>query len=126
MALGDTRIVSNAALGTSFCPYQVVIWGGIQVGYMDQSGVIGNCTINAPTGRVRVGGVASTTVVVTNSYCFATSVVLCQIEDNPVGGTYSVICVPSNGSFAISTVPAGGGNGMIVRFAIINTVVGGP
>lgn len=114
----------NATLSGSITPYQLSVWGGIRLGYVDTtgSGSSGPSTNNSPAGKFLVAsGVSNKTVI--SSYCFANSVVLLVLMGGSSVPAYTVSA--STGSFQIifasSTI-----TGLTFAFAIINVNPSGP
>lgn len=74
--------------------------------YTDASATPGAVTINKPTGRAAIAALASS-VVVTNSTCTLTSIVMVQLETSGIGvGEIGV--VPGAGSFTVTALNASG------------------
>lgn len=97
---------------------QLSIFGGVRVGYSDVSAAPGNATINKTAGRAAFAA-AATTVVITSSYAFATSIVDVNLET--ADGTLTrVTAVAANGSITFTGNAAATG---ITKFTfMINNV----
>ena len=89
------------SLAGSQVPYQLSVWNGLAVKYTDTTSAPANAvTINTTAGRLKIPA-ASSSVVVTCSACFATSIIHLQLETADATLT-RVIPVPAAGSFSIS------------------------
>lgn len=84
----------------SQAPLQLTVFGGVRVGYSDTTAVPGAAVINKPAGRVKIAA-GQTTLVVTSSYAFATSIIRLIIETADATLT-RCIPVPAAGSFTIT------------------------
>lgn len=88
-----------SAFTGSLAASQLTVAGGLRTSYSDTTGVPGAATINKPAGRVKLAA-GQTTVVVTSSYAFLTSIINVNIET--ADGTLTrAIAIPAAGSFQI-------------------------
>lgn len=85
----------------TYKPYQLTIQGGLRVGFQDTTANPGAATINKPAGRVKFLAGASS-IVVTNSYCTATSMIRATLEGTDATALYIKSIVPAAGSFTIT------------------------
>lgn len=80
--------------------FQLSVLNGVRQAYTDTSAVPGAATINKSAGRVAIAA-GQSSVVVTSANCFATSIVMLQLETNDAT-LNRVIAVPAAGSFTIT------------------------
>lgn len=97
---------------------QLTILDGIRTGYA-AAAAAGNTSINKPAGRVYIAAGANGLTVTCNC-CFASSIVLLQLETIDATLTY-VVSAPSNGSFVVAGNANATGS-VTVSFVIINGV----
>lgn len=103
----------------SQCAAQLTVAGGLRESYSDTTAVPGAATINKPAGRVKLAA-AQTSIVVTSSYAFATSIINAQVEGAAFDATATRLQVtPANGSFTI-TMNAAATGALTISFDIIN------
>lgn len=84
----------------SMAANQLTVAGGVRIGYTDTTATPGAVTINKPAGRVKMAA-GQTTLVVTSSYAFASSIIHINIETADATFT-RCIPVPAAGSFSIT------------------------
>lgn len=110
----------DPAIGTgSLLAGQLRAQNGIQVNYTDATPVPGNATINNVAGRVRFAA-GATAVVVTNSKCFASSIILPHIEGAfDATATRVQVTAQAAGSFTL-TLNAAATAAVTVSFVIVN------
>lgn len=89
-----------SALSGSICNYQLTVYGGVRKAYTDTTATPGAVTINKSAGRVKLAA-GQTSLVVTSSYAFASSIIKLQLETADATLT-RVIPVPAAGSFTIT------------------------
>jgi hypothetical protein len=98
---------------------QLTVAGGLRVGYTDTTSVPGAATINKPAGRVKLAA-GQTSLVVTNNFVFASSIIRLQIE-----GAFDAtaqrlqVTAQANGSFTISANAAATG-ALTISFEVVN------
>jgi hypothetical protein len=110
---------AGASLSGSLQNSQLTVAGGLRETYSDTTGVPGAATINKPAGRVKMAA-GQTSLVVTNSYCFATSIVNAQIEGAAFDATATRLQVtPGAGTFTI-TFNAAATAAVVISFDILN------
>lgn len=108
---------TNPALTGTMCPYQLTMFGGFRVGYSDTTNVGGNSVINKAAGRIKMAA-ATTSITVTSSYCFASSVVAVNLETADATATRFIV-VPAAGSFTV-TFNAASTGAVNLSFTITN------
>lgn len=104
-----------AQLSGSICPYQLTVYGGVRVGYTDATATPGAATINKTVGRVKIAA-GQSTLVVTSSYCFATSIVQLQLETADATLTRAIV-TPTAGGFIIT------GNAVATAAVTVNFLI---
>ena len=109
----------GASLSGTLQNYQLTVYGGFRIAYSDTTSIPGAATINKPAGRVKIAAGAST-VVVTNAYCFASSIVQVQLEAADATLTRAIV-TPANGSFTI-TGNAAATTATQVTFVVTNVI----
>lgn len=104
----------------SIAPLQLTIFGGLRTGYSDLSGTPATAvTINKPAGRVALP-IGQASIIVTDNYCFASSLVRLQVEGMAFDATATKFQVtPGNGSFTI-VANANATATVVLNFDIIN------
>lgn len=89
---------TDTLIGTgTFKAYQLTITGGLRQAFTDATGTPGAATINKPCGKVKFAA-GATTLVVTNSYITATSILQCGIEGAAEDATALRVRVSSQGA----------------------------
>lgn len=89
---------SDMAVRSAGIPGNVMTKDAPVILFVDPN-TVGNVTINAPSGRVKLAAL-SAGITVTNSLCTADSCVTAQLCTNDLT-CKSLLCVPGNGSFQI-------------------------
>lgn len=84
----------------SMAALQLTIYGGLRMAYSDTTANPGAAIINKPAGRVKLAA-GQTTLVVTSSYAFVTSIIRLVIETADATFT-RCIPIPAAGSFTIT------------------------
>ena len=108
---------ANSVLTGSEIVHQLTVLNGTRVAYTDASGTPGAQTINKTAGRVAIA-VGASAVTITNSCCFATSLVFAQLET--ADATLNrIVVAKSAGSFTITGNANATGN-VIVSWQIVN------
>ena len=98
---------------------QITAAGGLRESYTDTTSVPGAATINKPAGRVKLAA-GQTTLIVTSSYAFLTSLINLTVEGAAFDATATRFQVtPANGSFTI-TANAAATAAITLAFDILN------
>lgn len=98
---------------------QLTIAGGIRQSYTDTTTTPGAATINKPSGRIKMAA-GQGSIVVTDSYCFASSIVSINIEGTAFDATATRFAVqPANGFFTV-TFNAAATGAVVMSFDILN------
>lgn len=104
---------------SSICTAQLTVAGGVRQSYSDTTAVPGAATINKPAGRVKLAA-GQTSLVVTSSYAFLTSIINAQVEGAAFDATATRMQItPANGSFTI-TFNAAATAAVTISFDILN------
>lgn len=98
----------NSTLTGSEVPGQLTVQNGIRLSYTDNSGMPGSTTINKTAGRVAIAA-GQTSITVTNSCCFSTSIIDINVETVDATLTRANV-TPGTGSFTITGNAAATGN----------------
>lgn len=111
--------LAGAPLSGSIQNAQLTVAGGLRETYSDTTSVPGAATINKPAGRIKMAA-GQSSIVVTNQYCFATSIVKVNIEGASFDATATRFQVtPAAGSFTV-TFNAPSTAAIVLSFDVLN------
>lgn len=94
--------IAGLTLSGSIKDSQLTVAGGLRENYTDTTAVPGAAAVNKPAGRAKMAA-GQSSVVITNSYCTATSIINITIEGAAFDATATRVQVtPGAGTFTVT------------------------